>query len=96
MQERLNNLAQGIKERLNKNKDIDFEIYLKSKQGTNINLKSGKKETYEKKDSLGFSIRILKNEQMAFSYGTDFSYSAKIINGAKAPGAAENIDVLFL
>ncbi len=76
MQERLNNLAQGIKERLNKNKDIDFEIYLKSKQGTNINLKSGKKETYEKKDSLGFSLRILKNEQMAFSYGTDFSNSA--------------------
>lgn len=76
MQNQLKKVAKKIKDRLAKNRVRDFEIYLESKEGTNLEVKDGARDVYEVKKGLGFGLRILKDDRIGFSYGSDFSTSA--------------------
>jgi len=68
--------SQKIKDRLSKNHIKHFEIYIESKAGTNLEVKKAQRDVFEKKSGLGYGLRILDNNQMSFSYGSDFSASA--------------------
>ena len=88
-------ITRDILPRLIKNKKIyayKTIEYIKD-FGTEERIKTIKNDIKGKKVII--IINLIKCD-VATCERSDFSYSAKIIRGAKAPGAAENIEVLFL
>lgn len=72
----MKNLLNKIKNCATKKRIKDFEIYIEKVSGMTVEVKEGKVDSIDYDNSLGYGIRIIKNNRMGFSFGTDFSADA--------------------
>ncbi len=66
-----------------------FEVYLSRSASTSIEVRDGELESFEKAQSVGIALRIIKDQRLGFSYST--SFDARAISGmiqAAIDGAA--------
>lgn len=58
------------------------EVYLKISKNLSIEVKEQKIDSIEKSLTSGYSLRIIKDNRLGFSYSTDFEDMEKVINNA--------------
>lgn len=76
MTKTLKSMAQKIRNRLHHSGLGAYEIYIESKQGMNLEVRAGQRDTCEIKSGLGFAVRVLKDQRLSYAYGSDFSDTA--------------------
>lgn len=87
MEDLLRQQAQFLKSCMIAKGIAEFEIYLESRKGCNLEVKNGQRDVFEVKNGLGYAIRIFENGRSCFFYGTDFSRLVVDDIIAKAQGA---------
>lgn len=68
----------------------EVEVYIKSSKNLSIEIKDQKIDALESSHSIGYSLRVLKEKKLGFSYSTDIFEIESVVN--KAVEAAKWVD----
>jgi len=79
-------LFQKVKDKLAEQKIQEFELYFVREKNNEVEVKDQKVEVFDSAESVGLSLRILRNKKIGFSYTTDFSEESiqKMLERAQA------------
>lgn len=67
--------ARKVRDRVNL-RVKDFEVYVVQRFGENLEVKHGKRDVFEVKDSMGYALRLHQKGALSFAYGSDFGNAA--------------------
>jgi len=90
-------LFQKIKNQLAARQIQEFELYFLREKNNEVEVKDQSVESFDSAESVGVSLRVLKNKRIGFSYTTDFSDESiqKMIERAEATSTLSDANDFF-
>ena len=90
-------LAESVMQLALKKGADEVEVYIKSSKNLSIEIKDQKIDAFESSNSIGYSLRVLKDKKLGFSYSTDIfeieSVVTKAVEAAKWVDKDENLEL---